>query len=741
MATSQNKYIINRKMKRKDFLVKGAAVFVATTVIPSPLMAAFKKANQLPVDSLASFTFDPTRDIIQAPADPALWPAFREQLIRWRNDARRSLNYDDKLYRKPEFAWAAKSYACFFLMMYDSVFYDPETNRYTVDSMLENGIREFGGYDSLVLWHAYPRIGVDERNQFDFYRDMPGGLAGVHEVVKTCQKRGVKVYINYNPWDKGTHAEEKSDLDMLAEMVRILGVDGIFLDTMAQGSSAFRAKLDAVRPGVVLEGEATPPIERVTDHHASWAQWFTDSEVPGVLRLKWFERRHMQHQIRRWDFNHFEELHTAWMNGSGMMIWENVFGSWVAWNKYERSLLRSMLPIQRRYASLFSGEGWMPLVPVEKPGVYASLWTDGKLRLWTLVNRGDSESEGILLKTDGDPVQRYFNLIEGTELKPERTGKQVALKAKIPPHGLACFLAASTNQPGPDFEKFLNSQANIHIGFNGDQQHPVRHTYLKAVIPARKLVSPPAGMLTLPSLQDEVFIMRMRSRECGFYDSIAKDKIGFESSYKFQTRDFERRVKLGHYAIDETPVTNKQFAEFITAANYKPEFNENFLKHWISGNLPEGLADHPVVWVDLSDARAYAKWAGKRLPTEEEWQYAAQGADGREYPWGNGIRKGVCNLGETGSTLPVKAFPEGRSPCGCYDMCGNVWQWTESERSDGRTRFCIIRGGSYFVPKGSAWYVDGGPRPAFYATKFLLMWPGLDRCATIGFRCVVDLEG
>jgi len=88
----------------------------------------------------------------------------------------------------------------------------------------------------------------------------------------------------------------------------------------------------------------------------------------------------------------------------------------------------------------------------------------------------------------------------------------------------------------------------------------------------------------------------------------------------------------------------------------------------------------------------------------------------------------------------VKAFPDGRSPSGVYDLCGNVWQWTESERTDGRTRFCIIRGGSYFTARGSNWYVDGGPRPASYATKFLLMWPGLDRCATIGFRCVVDLE-
>ena len=146
-------------------------------------------------------------------------------------ETKAQLKYDDALYRRKEFAWSASNYCCCFLMMCDETFYDRRAGRYTVNAFLGHGRREFGGYDSVVLWHAYPRIGLDQRNQFDFYRDMPGGLSGVRDAVRQFHARGVKVYIDYNPWDGGTRREGKPDIDVLVEMVRDLEADGIFLDT------------------------------------------------------------------------------------------------------------------------------------------------------------------------------------------------------------------------------------------------------------------------------------------------------------------------------------------------------------------------------------------------------------------------------------------------------------------------------------------------------------------------------
>ncbi|HWD19803.1 MAG TPA: SUMF1/EgtB/PvdO family nonheme iron enzyme [Verrucomicrobiae bacterium] len=676
------------------------------------------------------FTLDDAAHIFPAPGDPVLWPAYREALAHWREKTRARLHYDDALYRRPDFFWAASNYACGFLMTCDETFYDPRAARYTVGSYLRRARREFGGFDSVVLWHAYPRIGVDNRNQFDFYRDSPGGVAGVRGAVRQFHQRGVRVYIDYNPWDTGTRREPKSDLEALADLVASIEADGIFLDTLDSGGAGWRARLDAARPGVILEGEDSVPLEKLHDHHASWAQWFDDSPAPGVLKHKWFERRHMQHQIRRWDHDHTGELHSAWMNGSGMMVWENVFGSHVPWSARDRSMLRAMLPIQRRFHTLFSEGAWTPLVPCEQPGVFASFWERAGLRLWTLVNRSENACQGNLLRVAAAPKQRCFDLIHGAEAAPP------LLSGEILPRGVACFAVGALDDFGSGFSAFLRSQATIdrHKDFSTARPHAVtvRSPGLRA--PLREV---PDGMVEISPAAFEMS-MNMRVRECGFYDSTPPPGIDLGDSYGFRLQNFRRQVSFRRFAMDKTLVTNAAFAEFMRAGGYTPRHPENFLKHWSDGHPPTGLENHPVVYVDMEDAQAFARWARKRLPTEEEWQYAAQGTDGRKFPWGADMEANRCE-GISDKTNAVTAFPSGRSPFGCYDMCGNVWEWTDGAYSDGFTRFCILRGGANYQAQGSGWYADGGPRPVDFAAKFLLTWPGLDRCATIGFRCAADL--
>jgi len=170
-------------------------------------------------------------------------------------------------------------------------------------------------------------------------------------------------------------------------------------------------------------------------------------------------------------------------------------------------------------------------------------------------------------------------------------------------------------------------------------------------------------------------------------------------------------VTLPAYRIGRFPVTNLEYKAFVAAADYQPP------KHWPNGQLPETLADHPVVYVSWDDAVAYCRWLSEktgqpyRLPTEAEWEKAARGAAGRRYPWGSQFEPGRCNSEEAGinATTPVGQFsPAGDSPFGCADMAGNVREWcsTVYEKypyvaADGREDldrmdvFRVLRGGAF----------------------------------------------
>ena len=137
----------------------------------------------------------------------------------------------------------------------------------------------------------------------------------------------------------------------------------------------------------------------------------------------------------------------------------------------------------------------------------------------------------------------------------------------------------------------------------------------------------------------------------------------------------ETEFRVDSFLIDRYPVTNSQYYDFITASGYRPSDTSGYLSHWQSGIFKQGQDKYPVVNLSYEDMSAYARWAGKRLPTQAEWQLAAQGTDKRKWPWGNDFHATYCNNSFNRQT-PVDAFPKGQSPYGVMDMVGNVWQMT-----------------------------------------------------------------
>jgi iron(II)-dependent oxidoreductase len=669
-------------------------------------------------------------------------------VLRYRRQIRAGL--DRGLYDRGDLKWAAEKFVCHFTFMYDRSFYDPDKG-YTIESFLADGDRRFGGYDAVLLWQGYPRLGVDERNQFDYYRDMPGGLEGLAEIVEKFHEEEVKVFIDYNPWDTGTRREEKSDDEALAELVAAIDADGVFLDTMNATSPVLRSNMDKLRRGVALVPEGHPAIEQLGLVSASWAQWLYDEYPPGMLHLKWIEPRHMQYQIRRWDESHSAEIRSAFFNGSGMMIWENIFGTYNPWRAEDALLWQRAASILREFSDNFTSDEWEPFYPTLVDGLYAHRWPGEKGTILTLINTGEPIHEKNLLKVNAGTDFEYYDLWNGEEAKTGKADGQVFIKGSV--DGIGCLLVVKKESADESIQDLLKRQREAKEQACEDKNSALSVVYPEGVLPLPKVKRSdcPVGMVYVPATTYTMKIEH-RLRECGCHPDAGtlKDKWkGFLSGEAHET--FSARgpglvwhntgpVEVKPFFIDETEVTNALFKKFLDDTGYSPKLSKNFLKHWAAGKMPSELAEHPVVYVDIDDARAYAKWAGKRLPREIEWQLAAQGTDGRKWPWGNdAVSDKLCNM--TGDrTMPVKSCPDGRSSFGCYHMSGNVWEWTESCRDDGHTRFCLIRGGSYFDAQGSLWYVEGGPQPCAHHAKFINMWPGLDRCATIGFRCVVDAE-
>lgn len=652
---------------------------------------------------------------------------------------------DRSIYDREDLNWSSKAFACHFTFMFDRSLYDPQAGEYTLDAFLDDGLREFGGYDAMILWQGYPRLGVDERNQYDMYRDMPGGLTGLRDLVRQAHDRGVKVFIDYNPWDTGTRSEGKPYEESLAEMVEAMEIDGIFLDTMSAGSSNLRETIDNARPGVALVPESHPAVEQIAVCSASWAQWLRNYNPTGLLHLKWIEPRHMQYHTRRWDSSHQGEIESAFFNASGMLIWENIFGSHNPYPIEDRFNWRQAIGILRHFSSHFTSEAWDPFYPTLDEDLYAHRWPGEDATVFTMLNYGAAIDSAALLEIPSQNNMLYYDLWNGQTLQTETAGENLQLIGSV--DRIGCILAVRDTAVDQALLEFLSRQQEY-----ASQEIPSvdpRNFAASVVDPdpvagtvQRRCDNPPPGMVFVPKT---TFTMHLQHelRESGCYpDPGTPLELQWQNFLKGWTGPKLLThnigpVEVSAFFIDAAEVTNAEFKEFLNSTGYTPEHTTNFLKHWPQGQMPEELADHPVVYVDIDDARAYAAWAGKRLPAEEEWHLAAQGTDRRTWPWGNDFDADKCNT--TGDrTMPVRSYPDGRSPFGCYHMSGNVWEWTESCRDDGHTRFVMIRGGSYFNAEGSYWYVNGGPQPCEHHAKFIRMWPGLDRCATIGFRCVVD---
>lgn len=678
---------------------------------------------------------------LPAPEQPADWAAWRDKLVAWAAAERARLG--NLRYDPAAQAWAARLYAQGFLMLWDNELIDHATGEWKVDAVLDRAGREFGGYDLVTLWNNYPLSGVDNRHQLAYFDELPGGRAALRDAVARFHARGVRVFVDHKPWVQAPVPGHDSIEDAFVALVRECGLDGIYLDCSAGPDDAFREALAAgAGPDKAFQSEAPARTDLFGCEVGSWQQMTDDSAAPGTYRCRWLDRNHLSAECRRYFHDPIRELQRAWMNGGAFVIWENVFGYWADLSARCKSWMRLLFPAQRRLADHFIRGEWLPHVGGGvHGGVFVSRFTHGGLVLHTAVNRRGHALGKALFRLPLVPgAVRHVDAISGqTYTVLEEKDGQVTLGGHFERDGLAGILALTAGA-AEEWDAFLAAQRLRFAGADWTAL-PCRKTTLPHVLlpgPVARPVAPlPPGMVRLPDFSGPI-VTRYRMRECGYIAGAWDEKHVYDAFER--VCPFTRWAEIRSVAIDAFPVTNADFARFLAESGYRPADARNFLAHWIDGAPPPGRGGHPVVHVSRADARAYAAWAGKRLPTEEEWQHAAQCGTGREYPWGAGpLEPARANQNRTGTT-PVDAHPAGRTPEGVWDLCGNVWEMTESERTDGHTRYHILKGGCWHVADDSHWLFDTGARPADWGAKHILLCEAWDRCSTIGFRCAVTVS-
>jgi sulfatase modifying factor 1 len=206
-------------------------------------------------------------------------------------------------------------------------------------------------------------------------------------------------------------------------------------------------------------------------------------------------------------------------------------------------------------------------------------------------------------------------------------------------------------------------------------------------------------------------------------------------------------VDIAAFYIDKYEVTNARYLEFVKATDHRvPQNPKNPTRNlWEGVAIPESLADRPVVNVDWADANAYCTWAGRRLPTEAEWEKAAKGNHDWRFPWGNveptnkHLNFNQKWIGER-TLMPVGSYESGKSPYGVYDMAGNVWEWVNDwydakyyEKSPAKNPPGPASGTKKVI-RGAGWQNE---------TPTVRIFTRVDSDPTIrnestGFRCAMD---
>ncbi|MBI1770461.1 MAG: SUMF1/EgtB/PvdO family nonheme iron enzyme [Bacteroidetes bacterium] len=708
-------------------------------------------------------------------------------------------HFDDSLYQRNDLAWIRKAYVIHLLMAWDKEYFDYKTGKFNLQHFVKKGQSIFGGDDVVCLWPTWPTLGMDQRNQFDMYRDLPGGLPAIRTLADTLRKLGTKFFIAYNPWDASTRAE--GHLRGLEYLIRETSADGVVLDTQGESSRELQAAADKAKSGVIMysEGMAIPKnMNGIASGRVHNALYY-----PPMLNLN---------KLIKPDFAIFRvaevykepivrEYATSFFNGYGTEINQFAPGH-PDWEEEQYRFLGKTSMILRENSDNFHSKSFSPLITTTHDSIWVNRWPLNNKTVYTIFSLKPEGFSGLLFKVKPKNGFHFVDLWHHKLLAPTPKDSLFFISTDV---GAFNTKYIGTNNEGavdciaefPEIIKLKKERNILTYSATADctlkiwagnptyDKKPLLLKSKEGKVDLTKEFGSFEGNIIVQAFQNNQLldeaILEIKSGEPILISSIEKTseaisipqgmvkipsgRFTYHSTHgdefiRYPNDQEGKTFDMPGFFMDKFPVTNKQFKEFLDASQYIPNDTANFLKHWKKRNIPRGQENYPVVYVSYEDARAYAQWAGKRLPTEIEWQYAAQTSKNNEWPWKQtkpvtrkeeavtetltvfsleGIDPTLCNLGD-GKLYPVGSYPAGANSFGLQDLVGCVWQMTNDLYESGSYRYIMMKGGSYFKPSSSWWYVQGGPRELHYKQYLLRVSQGFERNATVGFRCVKEAK-
>lgn len=684
--------------------------------------------------------------------------------------------FNDQLYHRQDQKWIKDAAMMHLVMCWDQDFYDRKTADYTIQNFIRRGKQLYGGDEVLGFWPTWPALGMDQRNQWDMYRTLPGGLKALKKVVQQAHQEGAKIMIAYNPWDESTRREDH--LTGMQHLIKATDVDGVILDTWGKSSAEMQAAADAAKPGMVLysEGMAIPrDMPGIISGRVHNALYY-----PPILNLNKFIRpdfaifrvTELKYEPIRREYN------LSLFNGHGIEM--NIFSPGRPdWAEADYRYLGAVLRPLREHNKVFKKD-YTPLVYTLHDGILANRWGGEQKTIYTLYSTLPQGYYDRLLSADFGPEYHSVDLWHHEELVPDTVGRFTYLKVKMDafnPWDQGTNNEGAVNVIGV-FKNHLRVEHNdltLTLGSAvGDTIKLWAGTpdYQKSPVVFRARVDHEVNLWQLfPGHEGKIIVQLFEGKELmdervislkpgaphlingsASAKTVSKDPtmVAIPSGiFHFITTHGDEFIPypqpadhglltMPSFYMDRHPVSNNQYYRFLQATKYVPTDTARFLAHWVKGKYKPGEENHPVIFVSRGDAEAYARWAGKRLPTEAEWQYAAQAGQEQDWPWGAVFDSTRCSRGDQHYYPANGLYPQGQNAWGLQDLVGQVWQMTSENYAAGTYSYTLLKGGSYFKPTASWWYVQGGPHKLSHRQIWLQVSPGFERQATVGFRCVAD---